>query len=140
MDGYSICFYIMYVHQFFFHFFSVDMQQTLPKVPFMDNIKSEIIFHPGEEPDWHDDEVHPSWEKVKKVTTLVDPINGKAIAHWSTRGKAPYFNNRGYLRINPDNRAEHKFLHDPDELPYKKPKGSIIFAIFPKVFTPKLHH
>ena len=85
----------------------------------MDNFKSEFIFNPGEEPEGFDEEKYPSWDKVKKVTMLVDPVTDKPIAHWSTRGKAPFFFNRGYLRKNPLILGEHKFCHGPDERPYK---------------------
>ena len=89
-----------------------------PKVPFMDDFKSEMVFNPGEEPDNFDDKNFPSWEKVKKVTMLVDPANEKPIAHWSTRGKCPFFFNSGYLRKNPLVVGEFKWCHHPDERPY----------------------
>ena len=62
---------------FLYYIFTVENVVTKPKVPFMDDIHSEMIFNPGEEPDDFDDKIFPNWEKFKKTTQLIDPVNKK---------------------------------------------------------------
>lgn len=61
---------------------------------------------------------NPEWQTVKGTLQLIDPLNDQAIAVWDSVHNLPFFFNKGFLRKNPNQKDDYKFVWNPNENPF----------------------
>ena len=93
---------------------------------FLHNIRSELVSDdPDETIRGFNKAAHPRWETYENKRLLYDPIGKGLIGVFSRAGNCPYIFDRGYMRKNPEDPANHEFEWRPDVLPFKKPHGTL---------------
>ena len=109
--------------------FTVESSKEPHGLAFLHNIRSELVSdNPDENIRGFIKALHPRYVTFENKRLLYDPIGKDIVGAFSPAGNCPYIFDRGYMRKNPEDPADHEFEWRPDVLPFKKPKGK--FHVF----------
>ena len=101
--------------------------------PFMLRFDATFMGRPGIHLPHHVPGRDPVWKQMANTHQFVDPATEnrpeQSIAIWSFAADAPFFFDQGFMRINPNNPSEPKFMFSPHDNPFPKEKGILIFTL-----------
>ena len=94
-------------------------------VPFMHNIKSELVLTPQQKPRGFDKRTYPRWEAFHGVSQFLDPnSDDQVIAVWcELYGGCAFFTTSGFMKVNPNDIVDYKFVWNPKFDPFKPKKS-----------------
>ena len=96
--------------------------------PFLQRFKPSLVPTPGTWPDNYVPGKDPIWQSHKGTLQLVEPFNDQVIAIWDCTHNLPFFFNKGFLRKNPNQTDNYKFVWNPNEKPFadEEKKGTFL--------------
>ena len=101
--------------------------------PFLFRFDISLIGNPNSLFSHHVSGKDPVWKMFGEFHHFVEPKNEgrpeKYLAYWSLRAdpNTAYFHDLGFLRKNPTVPGQFVFCWSPDEDPFKKEKGKMIY-------------
>ena len=108
---------------------SAPKQSEKSAKPFMLRFDPSLVGTPEDDLPNHVEGQDPFWTTSGNRQLFVDPggpvRSEKVLAHWSNKASpcTAFFLDEGFLRINPRNPPEYKFVWRPDYDPFKPVKG-----------------